>query len=143
MCVMPGSYRLPFALLMLVLLVLGWSAYKPHDYPTWVLEVAPAVIGIVILLATGRRFPMTPLSYVLIAAHCVLLIVGGHYTYSEVPIGNCRCQRLSRPCGGVELFACQHLRAFQHGHGAGGGRAIKGQNQHASFPSLHRRKTLR
>lgn len=85
---MPGSHRLPFALLFVVLLVLGWSAYKPHDYPTWCLEVAPAVIGIAILLATGRRFPMTPLSYVLIAAHCILLIVGGHYTYSEVPIGN-------------------------------------------------------
>jgi putative membrane protein len=71
-----------------VVLLLGWSAYHPHDYETWVLEVFPALIGIVILLGTCRRFPMTPLVYTLIAIHAAILIVGGHYTYAEVPIGN-------------------------------------------------------
>jgi putative membrane protein len=78
---------LPGALLVAVLVLLGWSAYRPHDYETWALEVFPAVIGIVILVATYRRFPLTPLLYILIALHMALLIVGGHFTYAEVPIG--------------------------------------------------------
>ncbi len=67
--------------------VLAASAIRPHDYPTWVLEVLPAVIAAVVLAATRRRFPLTPLLYVLILVHCVILIVGGHYTYAEVPLG--------------------------------------------------------
>jgi len=78
----------PAVLLGLTMALLAWSAYKPHDYPTWALEVFPAVLWIVILIATYRRFPMTPLLYWLTALHCAILIVGGHYTYSEVPIGN-------------------------------------------------------
>jgi len=66
--------------------VLIWSAIKPHDYPTWVLEVMPAVIGAVILLVTRKRFRLTPLTYALILVHCGILIVGGHYTYAEVPL---------------------------------------------------------
>jgi putative membrane protein len=62
-----------------------WSAINPRDYPTWVLEVAPAVIALVILTATAMRFPLTPLVYLLILVHCVILMVGGHYTYAEVP----------------------------------------------------------
>jgi len=62
-----------------------WSAINPKDYPTWVLEVAPAVIALVVLAATVRRFPLTPLVYLLILIHCVILMVGGHYTYAEVP----------------------------------------------------------
>ena len=70
------------------LAVLAWSAIRPHDVPTWVLEVLPAVAGATILAATRRRFPLTTLLYVLILAHCVILIVGGHYTYAEVPLGD-------------------------------------------------------
>lgn len=70
------------------LAVLTWSAVKPHDYPTWALEVLPAVIAAVVLAATRRRFPLTPLLYGLILAHCVILMVGGHYTYAEVPLGD-------------------------------------------------------
>ena len=66
--------------------VLIWSAIGPHDYPTWALEVAPAVAGFIALAVTRRSFPLTPLVYVLILAHCVILIVGGHYTYAEVPL---------------------------------------------------------
>ena len=67
--------------------VLAWSAISPHDRLTWWLEVAPALLAVPVLIATRRRFPLTPLLYVLILAHCVVLMVGGHYTYAEVPIG--------------------------------------------------------
>lgn len=80
--------RVPLGLLALVLALLAWSAYRPHDYETWGLEVFPVVIGIVILGATYRRFPLTPLVYILVAIHCAILIIGGHYTYALVPVGN-------------------------------------------------------
>jgi putative membrane protein len=67
-------------------IVLLWSGIAPKDYPTWVLEVAPAVIAFAVMLATRRSFPLTPLLYLLILAHCILLMVGGHYTYAEVPL---------------------------------------------------------
>ncbi len=65
--------------------VLIWSAIGPKDYLTWTLEVAPAVIGFVILAATYNSFRLTGLLYLLILLHCVVLIIGGHYTYAEVP----------------------------------------------------------
>jgi putative membrane protein len=67
-------------------LVLVWSVVNPHDYLTWALEVSPALVGALVLLLTYRRFPLTRLTYVLILAHCVILIIGGHYTYAEVPL---------------------------------------------------------
>jgi putative membrane protein len=63
-----------------------WSGIAPKDYPTWVLEVAPAVIGFVVLAITRTTFPLTPLLYGLILLHCIVLMVGGHYTYAEVPL---------------------------------------------------------
>lgn len=66
--------------------VLIWSGIGPHDYPTWMLEVLPAVLGAVALLVTRTNFPLTTLAYVLILIHCIILIVGGHYTYAEVPL---------------------------------------------------------
>jgi len=66
--------------------VLLWSAIDPKDYLTWALEVSPAVIGAIVLLATYRAFPLTPLVYALILVHCIVLMVGGHYTYAEVPL---------------------------------------------------------
>jgi putative membrane protein len=68
-------------------LALAASAIAPADLFTWVLETAPVMIGIALLAATRARFPLTPLLYCLIAAHAVILCVGGHYTYAEVPIG--------------------------------------------------------
>lgn len=62
------------------------SAIHPKDYPTWLLETAPAIIGFIILAATRRRFPLTTLAYWLILAHGVIVMVGGHYTYAEVPL---------------------------------------------------------
>jgi putative membrane protein len=73
---------------LVVLAVFIWSAIRPHDYFTWVLEVFPAIIGALILATTYRRFRFTTLVYVLIAVHMVILMIGGHYTYAEVPLGN-------------------------------------------------------
>ncbi|RVU32381.1 DUF2238 domain-containing protein [Neptunomonas marina] len=62
-----------------------WSAIEPYDTFTWFLEVAPALIGAALVVATRKRFPLTPLLYSLILAHCIVLMIGGHYTYAEVP----------------------------------------------------------
>jgi putative membrane protein len=74
-------------LLALFALIFIWSAIRPHDPFTWLLEVFPAVIGFVLLIATRKRFPLTPLLYVLLFVHAVILVVGGHYTYARVPLG--------------------------------------------------------
>lgn len=68
------------------LLVLLWSGIAPKSSFTWWLEVAPALIGLLVLIVSRRRFPLTPLLYGLILIHCVILMVGGHYTYAEVPL---------------------------------------------------------
>jgi putative membrane protein len=75
------------ALFAVVLAVLLWSGIAPHDHFTWFLEVAPVLIGIPILLLTARTFPLTPLAYTLLAIHACILMVGGKYTYAEVPLG--------------------------------------------------------
>ena len=66
--------------------VLIWSGIAPKDGFTWFLEVLPALLGFAALVATYRRFPLTPLAYWLVLLHCVILMVGGHYTYAEVPL---------------------------------------------------------
>jgi putative membrane protein len=68
--------------------VLLWSGINPKDYMTWGLEVFPAIVGGIVLWLTRERFPLTPLVYALILLHCVILMVGGHYTYAEVPVGD-------------------------------------------------------
>ena len=68
--------------------VLAWSAIAPADRVTWWMEVAPALIGFAVLWLTRRRFPLTQLVYFLILVHAVILMVGGHYTYAEVPAGD-------------------------------------------------------
>jgi len=75
-------------LLVITIGLLAWSAIRPAGYTIWALEVFPAVLGMIILVATHRRFPMTPLVYTLAAIHCWILIIGGHYTYAHVPLGN-------------------------------------------------------
>jgi putative membrane protein len=74
------------AWLIIFLSVLIWSGIEPKDYLTWVLEVSPALIGLVILALTFQRFPLTPLVYWMILVHSVILMIGGHYTYAEVPL---------------------------------------------------------
>jgi len=68
------------------LAVLVWSGIGPHDYLTWFLEVAPAIIGGIVLWMTRDSFRLTALAYVLILVYCIILMVGGHYTYAEVPL---------------------------------------------------------
>jgi len=66
--------------------VFVWSGINPKDQFTWFLEVFPAIIGVIFLLATYKTFKLTPLLYVFILLHCIILMVGGHYTYAEVPL---------------------------------------------------------
>lgn len=68
--------------------MLIWSGIATRDRMTWWLEVAPALLGLLVLVATRRKFQFTPLAQALIALHMILLAVGGHYTYAEVPLGN-------------------------------------------------------
>jgi len=75
------------ALFAVVLAVLLWSGIQPHDRFTWFLEVAPVLIGLPIILLTAKVFPLTPLVYTLLAIHACILMVGGKYTYAEVPLG--------------------------------------------------------
>jgi putative membrane protein len=77
----------PLALLGLTAVLLIVSAINPYDRATWWMEVAPIFIGVPILLATWRRFPLTTLLYTLIFVHACILILGGHYTYARVPLG--------------------------------------------------------
>lgn len=68
--------------------VMVWSVIEPKAYGTWLMETAPALVGAAILIATYRRFPLTSLAYILVTIHAVILFVGGHYTYAEVPLFN-------------------------------------------------------
>jgi putative membrane protein len=77
----------PLALLALTAAALAWSAIRPFDYLTWLLEVAPVLIAAPILVLTFRQRPLSPLLYRLIFLHALILIIGGHYTYAQVPAG--------------------------------------------------------
>lgn len=72
--------------LIVYFITLLWSAINPVDYFTWFLEVLPAIIGLVILVVSYKKFPLTRLAYILILVHCIILMVGGHYTYAKVPL---------------------------------------------------------
>jgi putative membrane protein len=72
--------------LALFFTVFIWSAINPKDTFTWALEVTPAIIGLIALTFTRKNFPLTTLCYSLILLHCWVLMVGGHYTYAEVPL---------------------------------------------------------
>jgi putative membrane protein len=80
--------RYHLTLLVIGLGILAWSAWKPHDYFTWILEVFPAIIGGVVLAAVYPRFRFTSLVYLLILVHAAILMIGGHYTYAEMPLFN-------------------------------------------------------
>lgn len=66
--------------------VLLWSGWPPKDRLVWFLEVLPALLGAAALAITAGRFRLTPLLYLLILAHAVILMIGAHYTYAEVPL---------------------------------------------------------
>ena len=74
-------------MLVATLIALASSGWRPYDRATWLLEVAPVIIALPILIFTRRNFPLTALLYVLIFAHALVLILGGAYTYARVPLG--------------------------------------------------------
>ena len=69
----------------LLLPVLAWSWIAPHDRFTWWLEVIPALVGVPLVFALQKKFPLSTLLLALVWVHCVVLMVGGHYTYALVP----------------------------------------------------------
>lgn len=84
---MRRSDRLPLVLLGLLLIGLLWSGWQPRDRFIWLLEVAPAILGVGVLVAIYPRLRLTPLAYGLVFVHAWVLLVGGHWTYAEVPLG--------------------------------------------------------
>lgn len=76
----------PVAWVVVFLAVFVWSAIGPKDRATWVLEVLPAAIGFALVVWCYFRYPLTPLVYFLILVHAIILMVGGHFTYAEVPL---------------------------------------------------------
>lgn len=81
-----GRYE-PLVLLLAGMACLVISGLNPYDRTTWILEVFPVLAGAPILVATYRKFRLTPLLYRLIFIHALILILGGHYTYARVPVG--------------------------------------------------------
>ena len=75
-----------FAWLSLFFGVLIWSGINPKDEFTWLLEVIPAMIGLALISSTYKYFKLTSLLYFFILVHCIVLMIGGHYTYAEVPL---------------------------------------------------------
>jgi putative membrane protein len=84
---MSRDSRYEVVLLVSVLAALVWSGVGPHDRFTWFLEVAPVLIGVPILVLTYPRFRLTRLVYTLLWIHALILMLGGHYTYAQVPLG--------------------------------------------------------
>jgi putative membrane protein len=79
--------RTLFWITLVILPALALSGVGPYDRLTWYLEIFPVVIALAVLYLTARRYPLTPLLYWLIGFHCLVLILGAHYTYARVPIG--------------------------------------------------------
>src|SRR6476659_7498726 len=75
------------ALLASMVGLLIWSVIHPHDRFTWWLETAPIFIGVPVLISLYSTLRLTPLSYTLVWLHCLILMLGGHYTYAQVPLG--------------------------------------------------------
>jgi putative membrane protein len=83
-----SSKKYHIILLAAVLVFWVWSGIEPRDTRlTWVLETLPVMIALPIMLLTYRRFPLTDLTYTLIAIHAMVLMEGGHYSYAKVPLG--------------------------------------------------------
>ncbi|NQZ54217.1 MAG: DUF2238 domain-containing protein [Piscirickettsiaceae bacterium] len=74
--------------LTIFIAVFIWSGINPKDQFTWFLEVLPAAIGLMVMAYTYKSFKLTSLVYILILIHCIILMIGGHYTYAEVPLFN-------------------------------------------------------
>ena len=80
------NYKLTLLLIFFAAFI--WSAINPRDYFTWFLEVFPAVIGLIILVLINKKFELTGMLYFLLLIEAIILIIGGHYTYAEMPLFN-------------------------------------------------------
>lgn len=85
---MRARYSFHLLLLISFVVLVLWSGAYPRDRLTWWLEVMPAFIALVILASTYSRFKLTDLAYQLIWLHALVLLIGGHYTYAEMPLFN-------------------------------------------------------
>ncbi len=83
-----GISKIQSIFLLIFFIIFIWSAIKPKDLFTWFLEVFPAVIGIIVIISTYKKFRFTTFVYGLILIHIAILLVGGHYTYAEMPLFN-------------------------------------------------------
>ena len=78
--------KIHIVLLLLFGAILLWSVIKPFDMFTWVLEVLPALLGLIFLIAFYPKFKFTNFVYIMILIHCSILIIGGHYSYAKMPL---------------------------------------------------------
>ncbi len=83
---MIGTARLHASLLVSFVVILAWSGFAPADRFIWMLEAFPAILGAIVLIAVYSRVKLTDLVYGLIWLHALVLLVGAHWTYSEVPL---------------------------------------------------------
>ncbi len=79
---------LKYGILGIATLTILWSPIQCHDLFTWILETTPAIVGLPLLSWFDRKYGVSPLLYILICIHSMVLAIGGHYTYAEVPIGH-------------------------------------------------------
>jgi putative membrane protein len=83
-----ASKRFHLILVFIVVVFWVWSGINLHDTRlTWVLETLPFMIALPVMLLTYRRFPLTNITYTLVAIHAMILMLGGHYSYAKVPLG--------------------------------------------------------
>ena len=80
--------NLNFILPILTIIVYLWSIINPHDYFVWLLETAPSFIGLALMILTRNKFPLSTSLYNIIFIHMIVLAIGGHYTYAEMPLFN-------------------------------------------------------
>lgn len=85
---MLSKFRFYIFLLASLGLVFGWSATAPLERFTWWLEIFPILIALPVLFLTYRKLEFTQLAYFLMLIHAIILLIGGHYTYAEVPMFN-------------------------------------------------------
>lgn len=83
-----NSTMIHLFLLLVVTAIFIWSVIKPYGYLAWAAEALPAIIGLIIVIATYNKFRLTTLSYIIITILVIIMFVGGHYTYSRVPLFN-------------------------------------------------------
>jgi predicted acyltransferase/uncharacterized membrane protein YjdF len=81
----PGDVWL---LLALAAAVTVWSLRGPADWATWLFEIVPGGVGVIVLVATARRFQFSSFFYAVVALHFVILAAGAKFSYAEVPLGN-------------------------------------------------------